>query len=244
LEIQTNTNCTLPLTYQINQGPNQNTATFTNLPAGIQQIRIMDGNGCYLDTLVEIEQVNPTNAQFNVTPFEENANNGYIISNTSSNADHFAWYVNGVLQANSLSQLNTPLPQPYNIQLIAWQYDPSCADTFSINIQSPDLLLLSVPNIITPNNDQVNDFFTLEVNRPVMAKISILNRWGNFLYSYEGIINTGQKEIWDGKINSEMVSEGTYFYQIEAETVEECVVGPLSKQKISKQISGFFEVRY
>ena len=244
LEIQTNTNCTLPLTYQINQGPNQNTATFTNLPAGIQQIRIMDGNGCYLDTLVEIEQVNPTNAQFNVTPFEENANNGYIISNTSSNADQYAWYVNGVLQANGLSQLNTPLPQPYNIQLIAWQYDPSCADTFSINIQSPALLLLSAPNIITPNNDQVNDFFTLEVNRPVMAKISILNRWGSEVYSYNGFINTGQKEIWDGKINSEMVSEGTYFYQIEAEAVEECIVGPISKQKISKQISGFFEVRY
>ena len=244
LEIQTNTNCTLPLTYQINQGPHQNTATFTNLSAGIQQVRITDGDGCYLDTVVEVEQVNPTSAQFMVTPFEQNANQGFAISNTSSNADHFAWYVNGVLQANNLSQISTPLPQPYNIQLIAWQYDPSCADTFSVNIQSPDLLLLAAPNIITPNSDQVNDFFTLEVNRPITAKISILNRWGNILYSYEGIISTGKKEIWDGIANSELVPEGTYFYQIEAKTCENCDNGNIPYQTLQKNISGFFEVRY
>ena len=199
---------------------------------------------CYLDTVVEVEQVNPTSAQFMVTPFEQNANQGFAISNTSSNADHFAWYVNGVLQANNLSQISTPLPQPYNIQLIAWQYDPSCADTFILNIQSPDLLLLAVPNIITPNSDQVNDFFTLEVNRPITAKISILNRWGNILYSYEGIISTGKKEIWDGIANSELVPEGTYFYQIEAKTCENCNNGNIPYQTLQKNISGFFEVRY
>lgn len=63
-----------------------------------------------------------------------------------------------------------------------------------------------IPNVFTPNNDNVNDFFKLthcDIN-----KIEIYNRWGSLLYSSTDV-NLG----WDGKSKSgKDCSEGVYYF--------------------------------
>lgn len=239
LEIQTNTNCTLPLTYQINQGPNQNTATFTNLPAGIQQIRIMDGNGCYLDTLVEIEQVINTISDFSFSS-EYGFVNEYIqINNNSINAENYIWSVddtNYVIKDNKIKFLN---PGEYQIQLVSFDFDSTCTDTTKQQISIYPYLYCSVPNIITPNNDGINDFFTLDFTLDVECSISVHNRYGNLIFYFEGNLETGKHDIWDGKVNNQLVKEGTYFYTIELKNTNKLLL-----EVPQKSMAGFFNVSY
>lgn len=64
------------------------------------------------------------------------------------------------------------------------------------------------PNIITPNNDDINDFVDLSE----FSRFSILNRWG------EEVFNNLSASVWRGENkNGETLSEGVYFMQIQYE---------------------------
>ena len=72
-----------------------------------------------------------------------------------------------------------------------------------------------IPNVITPNNDNINDVFTFD-NEIVMAKkLTILNRWGNIVYQTNDLFS------WDGTFNGNPCSDGVYYYMIEvSETIK------------------------
>jgi gliding motility-associated-like protein len=102
----------------------------------------------------------------------------------------------------------------YTITLIAWQYDPSCADTARHTIIAYDSLLVQIPNILTANEDGVNDYFGLTCNTKCKVSVVIVNRYGGPVYNFEGELIEGFNPMWDGKFNGKYCTEGTYFYKI------------------------------
>lgn len=75
---------------------------------------------------------------------------------------------------------------------------------------------VEIPNIFTPNNDGINDFF----ESPEMiwgisnCSISIFNRWGNLVFTDK------EKDyfLWNGRTNTgEQCNEGIYYYKISLE---------------------------
>lgn len=98
----------------------------------------------------------------------------------------------------------------YSVTLIT---NPStlCADTTSkmFNVNNLNSKLDGIPNVITPNNDGVNDklyfsnFFKCED-----YTFEVYNRWGQNIFK-----STTNKNYWDGKnTNNELVNDGLYFY--------------------------------
>lgn len=88
-------------------------------------------------------------------------------------------------------------------------------DNFSI-IESE--ITIELPNVITANNDGVNDYFFPKTIGVDSYKMTILNRWGNSVYN-----ETNGK--WDG--NNEVGKpcvEGTYFYRIEAKDLKKNLI--------------------
>lgn len=68
-----------------------------------------------------------------------------------------------------------------------------------------------IPNVITPNNDGVNDFFYVSTTCDLEPfRLRIFNRWGIELLSYN---NVALK--WDARVNGTFVEGGLYFYTIE-----------------------------
>ncbi len=69
-----------------------------------------------------------------------------------------------------------------------------------------------IPNVLTPNNDGINDFidFSSEIDDCIEFKIIIVNRWGNLVYedSETGPVFYGTDQIGTALL------EGTYFYKI------------------------------
>lgn len=67
-----------------------------------------------------------------------------------------------------------------------------------------------IPNVITPNADNINDAFELPF---AYTKVTILNRWGNLVWKNSGT------QLWNGKSqDGRDVSDGVYFYVIETES--------------------------
>ena len=78
-----------------------------------------------------------------------------------------------------------------------------CEDTVSVTIDiNTDII---IPNIITPNGDNKNDFFEIKnllLSSP-QNNLSIFNRWGNKVFETSNYTNN-----WNG----DKLTEGTYFY--------------------------------
>jgi gliding motility-associated-like protein len=98
----------------------------------------------------------------------------------------------------------------YDISLII-NRDTVCTDSVSKEITVFRYLPedIKVPNIFTPNNDGVNELFTvsgLNIHCDTY-KLWIYNRWGELIFeSFPNHIE------WDGKTDSKIVSPGTYYF--------------------------------
>lgn len=79
-------------------------------------------------------------------------------------------------------------------------------ETGSIPFESCNLGEVILPNIITPNNDGINDFIDLKSLFSFNTKVKIFNRWGNVIADLDS-----NNFVWNG----DNLSEGVYFYLIE-----------------------------
>ncbi len=77
-------------------------------------------------------------------------------------------------------------------------------------------IILDIPNVFTPNEDEKNDYFTIGCNfPPENYKITIFNRWGITVFETHDI-----KYSWDGRVSGEYCSPGVYYYVIQYQNKE------------------------
>lgn len=71
-----------------------------------------------------------------------------------------------------------------------------------------------VPNVFSPNGDNINDFFNLFSDRSVeqIDQLQIFDRWGNLVYIGRDIIPNSQRGGWDGSFKGQKCLPGTYVY--------------------------------
>lgn len=79
-----------------------------------------------------------------------------------------------------------------------------------------------IPNAFTPNDDGMNDTWSLYSRFPVKATVEIYDRWGGRVYACEGV-----DCVWDGTFKREPMPPGVYVYKVDASV-------PQSEQIIHK----------
>lgn len=76
-----------------------------------------------------------------------------------------------------------------------------------IVVVAPDLF---IPNVFSPNDDDVNDRFMVEYNGSQPFHIKIFDRWGVVLYD-----SKNRQAPWNGNdANGQQAPEGTYYYHL------------------------------
>lgn len=86
-------------------------------------------------------------------------------------------------------------------------YDGYCVNTDSVVVGMGGVNLGPVPNIITPNNDLMNDELIIESANLIDYHFFVTNRWGNLLFDTDN-----PTVFWDGKSNGNLVDDGVYYY--------------------------------
>jgi gliding motility-associated-like protein len=68
---------------------------------------------------------------------------------------------------------------------------------------------LDIPNVITANNDNVNDNFEIAGLKP-NTQVIILNRWGEVVFTSDNYLND-----WGGKdASGQLLKDGVYTYSL------------------------------
>jgi gliding motility-associated-like protein len=156
-----------------------------------------------------------------IADFSSNLTTGFIpltvqFTNNSINATKYIWN----FESNNTSTQTSPSYTfenvgNYNVVLTAISKF-GCIDTASLTIITDGEIIIQIPNVFTPNGDNLNDFFENKVNNFKFLKYlngSIWNRWGQFIYEYQ----MPNGKWWDGKFEGNDCQEGVYFYIINAE---------------------------
>jgi len=71
--------------------------------------------------------------------------------------------------------------------------------------------VLEIPNVFTPNGDQVNDYFEVETDGTTVYEFSVFTRTGTRIYHSQS-----PRIFWDGSsLAGKELKEGIYYYVIE-----------------------------
>lgn len=96
----------------------------------------------------------------------------------------------------------------YKVEVTVSNQYCSYADTISVDASESKLM---VPRIFTPNGDGIQDEFKVAYQSIIQFNAVVLNRWGRRLFTW-----TDPAKGWDGTIKGKEVSNGAYYYIINA----------------------------
>ncbi len=149
-------------------------------------------------------------------------NKDLILQLPEGNGNQYLWSTGATTQSIQVTQIGT-----YTAQFIPG--GGGCGTLYVFNAESYDCdNVIKVPQAFTPNNDGLNDHFTIFAQNLSDFTIKIYNRWGELVYESSdlGELNdTGRG--WDGTYKGALQNFGTFVYYIQAKDVNG---SPIEKQ--------------
>ncbi len=175
---------------------------------------VSDADQCTYTTIVQVEDINATEANFTATPHITNAPAIVVFTNTSLNATSYLWSFG---EDNTSAEMNEEQqflePGHYEISLIAMNDSNGCSDTIKsiVYILPPNSIY--VPNAFTPDGDGINDVFRIQGENISQDNFSltIFNRWGDSIWQ-----SITPDAAWTGSFNQGeyFVSDGIFLYDL------------------------------
>jgi gliding motility-associated-like protein len=190
-------------------GTNQTTLDITNLTAGSYALTVTDNNGCQsTSTATVLTAPAGPSIDFTWSPSDPNIDETVVFTNTSSGVGltNTVWTVEGQnLTTTDITHVFT-VAGSYVVTLTE-QDANGCIGTSTQTIIIYDEL--GIPNVVTANNDKVNDQFEIAGLKP-NTKVILLNRWGDVVFTSDNYLND-----WDGKDSSgKLLTDGVYTYLV------------------------------
>jgi gliding motility-associated-like protein len=178
-------------------------------------------SGCEQQYTIDIPGSSPLGADFNFIPNQDCID---IIDNKLTILNLAYGYTDGFMNfgitddqidinTGSLSQIYEDIGI-FEITQIVFN-ELGCSDTLTREICVENRVRLFVPNVFTPNGDDVNDFLSIYGIGITNFSIQIYDRWGNQVFKTKDI-----NESWDGKFNGTLVSQGVYAIAMQYENQE------------------------
>ena len=207
----------------------QSSPNYTNLAAGTYTFALSNVIGCTYTSpkAFIIKDTNLARSRFYVSPdsgcgpLTVNCTNysnydGNNIYSPTTNA--YTWYTNGDSAHAANFTYTFADTGKYTITLLAYETMRQCSATSTqtvlVKYCPPDSIKIIVPNVFSPNGDNINETWQPIVHNYNYTinnyECTIYDRWGIKVFSTTNI-NTA----WDGKTTSGLsCNAGTYYYVI------------------------------
>lgn len=196
-----------PYVYTWSNNPSQPSRINSNLTSGNYGVTVTDANGCVQSENFFIDQNSELSVEIGsneviLSPGEV-AELEPVLSRTGNYT--YNWSpATGLSSTNQLEVTANP-NQTTTYTLTVDETGSPCAATDTVRVIVSNMYI--VPNQFTPNNDKLNDEFSI-LRRPdvELLEFEIYNRWGNRVFNN---ITRG----WDGTYDGKDQPIGTYIYR-------------------------------
>ena len=206
-----------PYNFFINGSPTEaNTDFIENLPAGPYQVLITDQYDCELILDLEVlgeEEIIVNVPNDVVIGFNEDYTFDVTHNLNASDLAGIFWYdENGNLIGNGTSVDITGANN--TILTVEVVHQNGCSIIRSIPIRIDSDVPIFAPNIFSPNDDGVNDIFTLFTREypGIVENLKIYNRWGELVFSVNDLEFNDIGRGWDGTKNGQRLNAAVFTY--------------------------------
>lgn len=224
---------TPPYSYSLNGGAPVANANYQNLAAGNYTLLITDALGCRYETQFSIGTANVLSGTLDgpvVVEFGDDA--VFTLTITAGTADSIVWFVNGVPTCFGCDVLTFKPTEFTRIHVEVYD-ERDCMIEFDASLQVKRVRHLYVPNVFTPNGDNVNDYVTVFSNADIkeIRFFQVFSRWGEKVFEARGIQPNIPELGWNGHFKGEVLNPGVYVYHaliIYSDDVEESIKGDVT----------------
>lgn len=213
---------TSPFTYSLNGAPPVSSPVFNNLPAGDYTIEVTDASGCKLSedftiqelVVVDLSIVDYVNGNF-VFDLGDTITLSYNYLGTNNTPDSTVWKLGDSTICTNCDILKLEAYLAGTITLEAYDVR-GCYTEDKITFQVVRERDVYIPNVFSPNGDNLNDYFTLFTDADVreITLMEIYTRWGDLVFRKTNFDPNDPAQGWDGKFAGETLNPGVYVYRI------------------------------
>ena len=198
--------------YSINGGAFQSSPIFENLPSGNYDLVLNDGD-CEYESSIVIGSGGNFDVSINAFPgteIEMGENVDLEVVGLPNNLDSIEWENSETLSCDDCPDPTgnpTTSPTEYSVTVTD---NNGCISTAVILITFPCRAgEVEIPNVFTPDGDEVNDEFGPVVGEglEMVSSMKIFDRWGEKVYE-----SSGNTATWDGTIDGKRGTSDVYVY--------------------------------
>jgi len=211
-----------PIEISLNNGSFSTETNFSNLPIDDYNLQIRDANGCLvsIDTLLS----DPNDLTLAISGDEEIFLGDSILLSSIVNDPNVTYEWSG---GPSISCIDCPetfiRPFQNSMYQLTILRDDECQQTANISIQVIDRKRIFFPSAFSPNNDGINDVFSIfggpEVTQ--VLEFNVYGRWGEQIYKNENFqINNIGTSGWDGTFRGSLLETGVYAWFARVEFID------------------------
>ena len=223
MQVQSIVGGTPPYSYSLNGAAPVSNPNFNNLAPGDYTIAVEDASGCKLEeaftiydlVVTDLQIVDYVNGDF-VFDFGDTIRLTYNYTGTNNTPDSTVWKLDGQVICTNCPELRIMADLAGTITLEAYD-ERGCVEIRSITFLVVRERDVYIPNIFSPNGDNINDFFTLftDADLEEISIMEIYTRWGDLVFRKEHFQPNDPQAGWDGTFNGDPLNPGVYVYRIE-----------------------------
>ncbi len=218
---------TPPFTYNINTDTIfQTSSTFTNLFAGTYIVTIRDALGCEFEEAIMVNEPweYVIDAGEDVT-IDLGFTTDLLAQGNTLDTLPYSWNNSGSLSCETCYN-PTAFPVVTTNYTVTSFNSTGCIATDSVTVFINPKKPLFVPNVFTPNDDGINDYFYVQGNPAIktVRNLVVFDRWGGKVFEAQNIPANQEEEGWDGTYRGQKVTPNVFVYYAEVEFMDNEVV--------------------
>ncbi|MBK8832318.1 MAG: gliding motility-associated C-terminal domain-containing protein [Saprospiraceae bacterium] len=181
--------------------------------AGQFVLSVKDTLGCIADTLVLVEE--PSGVLVDLGP-DQTIKPGDPIELTATSISaisRYNWFGADTCTSCMSIVVNPLITTIYTIEVLD---ENGCSAEDQVTITVLGTKDFVIPNIFSPNGDQINDILYIGENSRIKSiqLFEIFDRWGTLVWRREDVTAGNLSEGWDGTFNGEPLNPGVYTMRI------------------------------
>lgn len=182
---------------------------------GTHNLEVTDSKGCLVRYTFNILDPSNSAVAFSTDTIEVTLGDSVLLEAKLINVDSLSeinWTGSGVVRCNTCPASFVIPDKSGGLFTITVKDQFGCEYTASVFIKVKQHFY--VPNVFSPNGDNINDYFNL-ISDSSVERIDVLNifdRWGDLLYEYHDFAPNGFQGAWDGNVNGQKALPGVYIY--------------------------------
>lgn len=209
---------TQPYSFALNNGATQIENNFLNLNPGNYLLQVIDSLNCTDEIQITIPAFSPIGANMALTynlGIGDTISLNPDITPSATIIDSISWSDSAAFSCTNCLQPNF-FPSSSGTFTLFVRDTNGCVDQLQFTVTIADEKFY-IPNSFSPNNDGINDFFTIYSrtnSSATIEKFAIFNRWGDKVFERIDTPTNAPQLRWDGTYKDQRLDPDIFVYLI------------------------------